>query len=63
MQLQHCVDLSKRKWMVKFLVEQNLLHRKLRLSFLHNYFVVRKSQVQALALRLDILMEDFHVFP
>jgi len=49
--------------MVKFLVEQNLLHRKLRLSFLHNYFVVRKSQVQALALRLDILMEDFHVFP
>ena len=34
MQLQHWVDLSKMKWKVKLLVEQNLLHRKLPLSFL-----------------------------
>lgn len=63
MQLHHWVDLSKRKWMMNFLVEQNLLRRKLPLSFSHSYFVVGKSRFQTSALRLDILKEDFHVFP
>jgi len=36
---------------------------KVTVEFSHSYFVVGKSQVQTSALRLDILMEDFHVFP
>jgi hypothetical protein len=63
MQLQHWVYLSKRKWTKKFLVEQNILHRKLRLNCWYTYFVVGKFQVQNSAPRLDILIEDFHVFP
>ena len=54
--------LSKRKWMMKFLVEQTLLHRKLRLNCWHTYFVVVKSQVQTLALRLAILDGGFSCF-